>query len=195
MTIICLGPLTNVAGAFRRDPALPGQIGQMVIMGGALAGGNVTQAAEFNIYCDPQSARDVFRQPSTMTLIPLDITSQVVMTFSDLDKLPSESTKAGKLLRKILPFAFRTHRQEFGLEGMYLHDTVGLVAAIHPELFATERMAADVETQGELTSGQTVFDRRPVPQWRHNLYVATKVDTAAVMDVVIRGITDAGRAG
>ena len=195
MTIICLGPLTNVAGAFRRDPTLPGQIGQMVIMGGELAGGNVTQAAEFNIYCDPQSARDVFRQPSTMTLIPLDVTSQVVMTFSDLDKLPSETTKAGKLLRKILPFAFRTHRQEFGLEGMYLHDTVGLVAAIHPELFTTERMAADVETQGELTSGETVFDRRPVPQWRHNLYVATKVDTAAVMDVVIRGIADAARAG
>ncbi|HEY4309732.1 MAG TPA: nucleoside hydrolase [Pirellulales bacterium] len=195
VTIVCLGPLTNVAGAIRRDPSIATQFGQLVIRGGALAGGNVTQASEFNIYCDPQSARDVFRQPATMTLVPLDIATQVVMTFSELDKLPSESTRAGKLLRRILPFAFRTHRQEFGLEGMYLHDTVGLVAALHPELFVTERMAADVETQGELTVGETVFDRRPMPQWRHNLYVATKVDTAAVMDVVIRGITEAARAG
>jgi inosine-uridine nucleoside N-ribohydrolase len=77
---------------------------------------------------------------------------------------------------------------------MYLHDTVALVAALHPELFVTERMAADVETQGELTAGETVFDRRTVPQWRHNVYVATKVDVAGVMDVVIRGITEAARA-
>jgi inosine-uridine nucleoside N-ribohydrolase len=195
LTLVCLGPLTNVAGAFRRDPGLPGQVGQMVMMGGAISGGNVTPAAEFNIYCDPPAARDVFHQPTTMILIPLDVTSQVVMTFSDLDRLPPESTKAGKFLRRVLPFAFRTHRQEFGLEGMYLHDTVGFVAALHPELFTTERMAADVETQGELTTGSTVFDRRPVPQWRHNLYVATKVDAAAVMDVVIRGIAEAGRAG
>ena len=135
----------------------------------------------------------MFRQPTTMTLIPLEVSSQVVMTFSDLDRLPAESTKAGKFLRRVLPFAFRTHRQEFGLEGMHLHDTVGLIAALHPELFTTERMAADVETQGELTTGAIVFDRRPVPQWRHNLYVATKVDAAAVMDVVIRGINEAAR--
>ena len=195
MTIICLGPLTNVAGAFRRDPGLPGQIGQMVIMGGALAGGNVTPAAEFNIYCDPQAARDVFRQPTTMTLIPLDVTSQVVMTFGESGSIAARNRpRSGKFLRTILPFAFRTHRQEYGLEGMYLHDTVGFVAALHPELFTTERMAADVETQGELTTGAIVFDRRPVPQWRHNLYVATKVDVAGVMDVVIRGIAEAARA-
>jgi len=195
LTIVCLGPLTNVAGAFRRDPALPSLVGQIVMSAGATGGGNVTPAAEFNIFSDPQAARDVFRQPTTMTLVPLEITRQIVMTFSDLDGLPQESTKAGKFLRRILPFAFRAHRQEFGLEGMYLHDTVGLVAALHPELFVTERMAADVETQGELTTGATVFDRRPRPQWRHNLYVATKVDAAAVMDVVIRGINEAARGG
>lgn len=195
VSIVCLGPLTNVAGAFRREPALATQVGQLLMMGGAIAGGNVTPAAEFNLFSDPGAARDVFRQPATMTLIPLDVTRQVAMTFSDLDRLPSESTRCGRFLRKILPFAFRTHRQEYGLEGMYLHDTVALVAALHPELFTLERMAADVETQGELTTGELVLDRRPVPQWRHNLYVATKVDTAAVMDVVMRGIAAAARAG
>ncbi|MBI2827332.1 MAG: nucleoside hydrolase [Planctomycetia bacterium] len=192
VTLVALGPLTNVAGALRRDPSLTAQVGQLVIMGGALAeGGNVTPAAEFNLYCDPFSARDVFRQPATMTLIPLDVTRQVAMTFGDLDRLPPESTKAGRFLRRILPFAFRTHRQEYGLEGIYLHDTVALVAAMHPELFVTERMAVDVETHGELTTGAIVCDRRRVPQWRHNMYVATKVDAAGVMDVVLRGVTAA----
>jgi inosine-uridine nucleoside N-ribohydrolase len=195
VTVVCLGPLTNLAGAFRRDPGLPGQVGQLVIMGGAIGGGNVTPAAEFNMFCDPQAARDVMRQPTTMTLIPLDVTRQVVMTFGELDRLPPESTKVGRFLRRVLPYAFRTNRQEYGLEGMYLHDTVAFVATLHPELFTTERMAADVETQGELTTGAIVFDHRPVPQWRHNLYVATKVDVAGVMDVIIRGIAEAAHAG
>lgn len=193
VTIICLGPLTNLAAALRRDPGLAGQVGQIVIMGGALGGGNVTPAAEFNIFCDPIAAREVMRQPTTTTLVPLDIARQVAMSFGDLDRLPSETSKVGKFLRKILPFAFRTHRQEYGLEGMYLHDTVALIAALQPELFTTERMAGDVETQGELTTGATVFDRRPLPQWRHNLYVATKVDAAAVMRAVMQGVAEAAR--
>lgn len=196
VTIVTMGPLTNVAGAFRRDPALVSQAGQLMIMGGAFgAGGNVTPAAEFNMFCDPLAARDVLRQPTTMTMIPLDVTRQIVMTFGDLDRLPSESTKAGRFLRKVLPFVFRTHRQEYGLEGIRLQDTVALVAVLHPELFTTERMAIDVETHGELTVGATVADQRPLPQWRHNVYVATKVDAAAVMDVVMRCLTEAGKAG
>jgi len=196
VTIVAMGPLTNIAGAFRRDPSLAAQTGQLMIMGGAFGGGgNVTPAAEFNFFCDPLAARDVLRQPTTMTLIPLDITRQIVMTFADLDRLPSDSTKAGRFLRRILPFMFRTHRQEYGLEGIRLHDTVSLAAVLHPELFTTERMAIDVETQGELTMGATVADRRPLPQWRHNVYMATKVDAAAVVDVVMRCVAEAGKAG
>ncbi len=192
ITIIALGPLTNIANALRRDPSLADQVGQLIIMGGAVKGpGNITPAAEFNIYCDPAAARDVFRSRTTKTLVPLDVTNQVVMTYDLLDQLPAESTRAGAFLRKILPFAFRSHRQLFGLEGILLHDAVAVVAAGNPELFTTERLAGDVETHGELTLGATVFDRRPAPEWRANMDVAAGIDTAGVIDAVMRSLHQA----
>ena len=192
ITIIALGPLTNIANALRRDPGLADQVGQLIIMGGAVKGpGNITPAAEFNIYCDPAAARDVFRSRTTKTLVPLDVTNQVVMTYDLLDQLPAESTRAGAFLRKILPFAFRSHRQLFGLEGILLHDAVAVVAAGNPELFTTERLAGDVETHGELTLGATVFDRRPAPEWRANMDVAAGIDTAGVVDAVMRSLHQA----
>ena len=140
ITIVALGPLTNVAGALRRDPAIIGMIGQIVLMGGTVAApGNVTAAAEFNIGCHPQAAREVFHSRITKTVIPLDVTTQVVFAYDFLEQLPSEVTRAGSLLRKIVPFAFRSHRQSLGLEGIHLHDAVALVAVTDPELFTTER--------------------------------------------------------
>lgn len=196
ITLIALGPLTNVAGALRRDPALAAQVGQLVIMGGTVHGpGNVTPSAEFNFYCDPPAAREVFRSRTTKTLIPLDVSSQVVMTYNLLDELPAESTRAGKFLRRILPFAFRSHRQELGLEGIYLHAAVTLIAALNPELFVCHRLAGDVETAGDLTTGATVFDRRTNPESGYSMHVAMELDAAAVMDATIRGLSQAGKAG
>jgi inosine-uridine nucleoside N-ribohydrolase len=196
VTIIALGPLTNIAHALRRDPGLANQLGQLVVMGGTVNGpGNVTPAAEFNIYCDPLAAREVFRSRTTKTLVPLDVTSQVVMTYDLFDQLPSEETTAGRFLRRVLPFAFRSHRQVLGLEGIHVHDAVALLAATNPELFVTARMAGDVETQGELTLGATVFDRRNVPEWRSNLHVATQIDGVAALDALMRGLAEAGRNG
>ncbi len=195
VTVLALGPLTNVAAAFRRDPSLAGQVGHLVMMGGTISGpGNVTPAAEFNIYCDPLSARAVFRAPVTSTLVPLDVSSQVLFGYDLLDELPGEDTRAGRFLRRILPFAFRSHRQILGCEGIHLHDCVALVAVTNPELFQLERMAGDVETSGELTLGATVFDRRPNRAWRPNLYVAVDLDVEAVKDSILRGIKQAGQA-
>ena len=195
ITIIALGPLTNVARALARDPGLALLINQLVMMGGTFGGpGNVTPAAEFNVYCDPASARSVFRSTATKTLIPLDITRQVMMTYDLLDQLPAENTRAGRLLRRILTFAFRSYRQEYGMEGIYLHDVVAMQAALHPELFEIEMTAGDVETAGDLTMGATVFDRRRIPEWRPNVAVATRLDVPAVTDLIVRGIQMAGAA-
>jgi purine nucleosidase len=194
ITIIALGPLTNIAQALRRDPALAGQVGQIVIMGGAVkAPGNVTPSAEFNIYCDPLAAREVFRSRTTKTLVPLDVTNQVVMNYGHLEQLPGEDSRAGRLLRKILPYAFRTHRQVLGVEGLFVHDAVAMVAATDPELFGMQQMAGDVETTGELTMGATVFDRRQLPQERPNLDVALEIDIAAVTAAIMQRLQDAGR--
>ena len=87
-----------------RDPELPGLVGQIVIMGGTVsAPGNITPAAEFNIYCDPVSAQIVFRSPSTKILIPLDVTNRIELSYDLFNQLPDESTKVGRFLRKILP--------------------------------------------------------------------------------------------
>ncbi len=194
-SIVALGPLTNVAAALRREPALADQIHQVVMMGGAVsAPGNVTPAAEFNIYYDPEAARMVLRSPLTKTLVPLDVTSRLTITFGLLDQLPDETSRVGSLLRRILPFTFRAHRERLGMEGIYLHDTVALVAAVHPEWFVFEEMAGDVETVGELTRGCTVFDRRLNRQWRTNMDVAVDVNTEAVLDYILTGLRRAAQA-
>jgi purine nucleosidase len=171
-------------------------IGQLVMMGGAVNGpGNVSAAAEFNVFCDPEAARAVFRLPVTKTLVPLDVTSQVVLRFDLLDQLPPEGTKPGRFLRKVLPFLYRSYRQELGLEGIYLHDAVTMAAVADPELIETQALGGDVELEGELTIGATVFDRRPIPQWRPNVHVATRINVAAARDRIVQGLALAGRQG
>jgi purine nucleosidase len=189
VTIVALGPLTNIARAFIRDPELPALVGRIVIMGGTIAGpGNITPAAEFNMYCDPASARVVFRSPSTKTLVPLDITNRIELSYDLFNQLPDESTRVGRLLRQLLPPVFRGYRQQFGLEGIHVHDTVTLMAVLRPDLFTTKSMAGDVETQGELTVGATVFDRRRVPAWRHNMEVAVEMQKEAVIEAILSNL-------
>lgn len=193
VTIICLGPLTNIAHAIQRDPQFTSLVGRIVMMGGSVSGvGNVTPSAEFNMYCDPDSARAVFHSATTKTLVPLDVTERVVFDMSLIDDLPEESSRAGSLLRRLIPFYFRAHRQ-VGRESIFLHDAVALMSFLHPEHFQTEEMAGDVERSGELTAGATVFDRRKMREWRDNMEVALKVDHKAVREIIIRGMRFAGQ--
>ncbi len=194
VTIIALGPLTNLARAFHRDPSLAQSVGRIIMMGGCEVGsGDVTSAAEFNIYFDPDSAQDVFRSRTTKTLIPLEVTRQVAFSLDLLQKLPGEETWFGEFVRKMLSYSFRSHRSVLGMEGIVLHDAVALAAATNPEWFEFDEASVDIETGGVLTTGATVFDRRSVPVWRANMEVATKVDVEAVSDFIVRGLSQAGR--
>ena len=195
VTIITFGPLTNIARALAREPQLANMIGQIIVAGGTYAApGDATPAAEFNIYADPPAARAVFRSSTTKTIIPLDISRQVALSFDLLHELPGETTRAGRFLRKILPHLFRTYRQDLGMEEIHLHNSVALIAALHPELFETEMAAMEVETAGELTTGATIFDRRNMPEWRPNIGVVKSVDALAVKDCILRGLRAAGDA-
>ena len=189
VTIVCLGPLTNLARALRRMPDLVDQIQSVVFMGGTLGGpGNVTAAAEFNVYCDPQSASEVFRAPVAKTIVPLDVTLQVLMTYDLLDQLPPEVTRVGRLLRRILPFAYRTHHQVLGFEGVHLHDAVALLWLTEPDLFTTTALHGDVETRGDITLGATVFDRRRPTDSRSNMDVVTECSAAVLRERLARRI-------
>jgi purine nucleosidase len=195
VTIVTFGPLTNIARAFARDPSLSAIVSQVVIAGGTYtAAGDATPAAEFNIYADPPAARAVFRASTTKTIVPLDVSRQVALSFELLKELPDESSRAGRFLRRILPHLFRAYRQDLGMEEIHLHSCVALMAALHPELFEIEMAAAEVETAGEITTGATVFDRRHMPEWRPNVGVAKSVDGLAVKDCILRGLRAAGTA-
>ncbi|GAA4427138.1 MULTISPECIES: nucleoside hydrolase [Bremerella] len=194
VTILCLGPMTNVANCLQRDPLFASQVGQIVIMGGSLSGvGNVTPCAEFNCHFDAESARRVLHSKTTKTLVPIDVTSQVTFGIDLLENIPKGNSRVANLLNQILPYSFRSHRRHLAQEGICLNDAVALVALLQPELFETIPLACDVETQGDLTLGATVFDRRIVRTWTPNMEVASTVDVNSVKDCILRGIIQAAR--
>ncbi|MEM6798720.1 MAG: nucleoside hydrolase [Planctomycetota bacterium] len=193
VTIIATGPLTNIASLLQADPDIATQIGHLIILGGAdRVNGNITAAAEFNFFCDPDAAQAVMRSRVTKTMIPIDITQQLVFGYDFLERFRHSASRTGRLLEQLLPGAYRAHRQRLGLEGIYLHDVVAVVAAIHPELFTTERLHGDVETTGELTAGATIFDRRANPENPPNVDLAIEFDAASATDCVLRGLDAAG---
>jgi len=195
VTIIALGPLTNLSRLLRRDPSIAEIIDRVIISGGTVHGsGNVTPVADLNFYCDPLAARHVVREPLTKSLVPLETTSQVLLEFDFLDHLPDETSRAGLLLRRMLPHAYRAHRQLLGSEGVWLHDVVALVAATNPELFERTDIVADVETSGDLTAGMLVIDRRQVRQQRPNADQFINCDVPAVKDCILRSLATAAAA-
>jgi purine nucleosidase len=145
------------------------------------------------MYFDPESARVVFRAPVTKTLVPLDVTERVKFDLGFLSQLPPETSRAGNVLRSIMPYYCRAYRQQLGLEMFTLPDAVALVALTNPELFETVEMSGDVEISGELTTGATIFDRRAMFRGPRNMDVAKEIDVNAVTDCVLRGLNEAGR--
>ncbi|MCG8449246.1 MAG: nucleoside hydrolase [Pirellulales bacterium] len=192
VTIIAGGPLSNVASLLQREPDLATQVGHLIIVGGTLHGpGDVTAAAEFNIYCDAEAARLVFHSPVTKTLLPLCVTSTVVLDYALLDQLTAGSTNAARVLQAILPGAFRAFRQRLGLEGIYAAEAVAVVSVLHAELLETDRFYGDVETAGGLTHGATVLDRRRIRPHQPNMDVAVQIDSSAAIDCILRGLQKA----
>ena len=195
VTILCLGPATNLAKALQREPTLAAQIDQIVMTGGSMdAQGNITACSEFNFYFDPVSAKTILNSRTTKTLIPLDMTRQVTFGLNFLEELPAETSRCGHLLRQILPFAFRSYRQHLGQEAIQLNDAVGALMLIEPDLFQCELIACDVETEGLLTRGMLVSDRRNLPECRPNVNVVTGVMVEQVRQFVVDQLVVSGNA-
>lgn len=184
LVVLTLGPLTNIAIAVERDPELLSRLKGLYCLGGTWDGpGNVTPAAEYNIYCNPTAARQILRSPATKTLIPWDLARRVLLTFDLFQRLPlSESQPGGRALQGLLGYALRSYHQHLGIEGMWLSEVVAVAAIARPELFQRSTVAMDIETEGRLTRGATIFDRRSPPQWRSNIDVLRHVDERGVLD-------------
>jgi len=182
VTLLTLGPLTNVEVAAERAPDFLDLVKEIISLAGSVsAGGDVTPAAEFNAYMNPQAARNVLRSPSTKILVPLDVSQRPILTFDQFDRL-KPSGRMGQFLSRLLPYAFRAHHEQLGLEGLRLMEIVALCAVARPRLFSSRPMAVDIETSGELTAGTTVFDRRVAQRQPNNIEVLTDVDAQGVLD-------------
>ncbi|NKC11168.1 MAG: ribokinase [Gammaproteobacteria bacterium] len=157
LTIVALGPLTNIAHAMRRDPPALSSIGALVIMGGAVrVPGNVTAAAEFNFYADAHAAARVLAADLPVTLIPLDVTEQVRLTPGDVrDALAGRRDPQARALRALLAEPLRRQRQA----GIALHDPLAVAAVIEPELVSTETVLLSVVTGGA-AAGMSLEDAR-----------------------------------
>lgn len=187
ITLLTLGPLTNVAAACERMPEFLSQLQGVVCLAGTITSpGDITATAELNAYINPEAAKMVLTSPGTKTLIPVDVCRQAIFSFDHLQRITQKSqSKAGLLLQRLLPYALRAHHHHMGVEGMQIREVLALATIARPSLFKTEPMAVDVEVRGELTRGMTVFDRRHGPNWRQNIEVITEVDVQGLFDYLM----------
>ena len=190
LTIISLGPLTNLALAKDRDPDLFRQTKQLIMMGGAYCGpGNITPAAEFNIFADPDAAEVVFNSGIPITAVGLDVTRQVRLDRQAIEGLVRE--KGSEVSRCVQAWTDRLLDYMLELEGvasMPLHDPLAVLTCLEPKLVVTQAMYVVVETEGRKTTGMTLADRRPIGQdWKNapNLEVCTEVDSRRALDMLL----------
>ncbi len=156
VTLITLGPLTNVATVLNTDPQLAGMVQSLVMMGGSLSGGNITPAAEFNIYVDPEAARIVFQSGIPITMVGLDVTRKTSLTEDHVRVLEAATNPVSQAAAKIARNAINHHREQGFLVGPNMHDSLAVAGFLDPSLLKFKEYYIDVETTGELTSGETL---------------------------------------
>ena len=159
VTLCPLGPLTNIAVALKRAPDIAERIQEIVLMGGAyFEVGNITPAAEFNIYVDPEAAKVVFGCGAPITVMPLDVTHKALVTGPRNDAFRNIGTPVGIAVAEMTDFFERFDKEKYGSAGAPLHDPCVTAYLIKPELFTGRHINVEIETDSELTLGMTVAD-------------------------------------
>jgi inosine-uridine nucleoside N-ribohydrolase len=188
-TLVAVGPLTNVALMLARYPdARPERI---VLMGGSIGLGNVTPAAEFNIWADPEAAARVFGSGLDVTMIGLDVTHQALMTEADADRLRATG-RTGKLVAELWAFYNRFHSQTYGFDGSPIHDAVALAHVFRPDLVDTEHRHIEIDCGSELCRGRTVVDLWRRTENEPNAHVGVGIDGRAFIELLHERIASLG---
>jgi len=156
VTLITIGPLTNVGTALSADSELAGMVKGLVMMGGSLSGGNITPAAEFNIYVDPEAARIVFQSGIPVTMVGLDVTRKTSLTDEHVHILEAGENPSSQAAAKIARNAINHNREQGFLVGPNMHDSLAVAAFLDPSILKWRDYYVDVETTGELTAGETL---------------------------------------
>jgi len=180
VTLVPTGPLTNVALLLALHPdARPARI---VLMGGAIAEGNVTPAAEFNIWCDPEAAARVFASGIDVTMIGLDVTHKALFGERHAAKLEG---RVGKMVRELLAFYGSFHKEAYGWDGSPIHDALAVAHVSHPELVETKHRGVRIDTESELSRGRTLVDLWGRAKWEPNCHVGVAVDAGGFLDLLV----------
>jgi inosine-uridine nucleoside N-ribohydrolase len=184
VTLVPTGPLTNVALFLARHPGAAERLDRIVLMGGAIAEGNVTPAAEFNVWADPEAARRVFTSGLDVTMVGLDVTHKALVTPAHADLLRAGG-RTGTVVAELLDFYGRFHRETYGFAGSPVHDAVAVAHVVRPGLVETVERHVAVECGSELCRGRTVVDL-----WRRtgnppNAHVAVDLDADAFLGLLL----------
>ncbi len=184
LRLVATGPLTNVAIALTKYPALRTLLHSIALMGGAATAGNVTPAAEFNIYDDPEAAQIVFKSGIPIIMAGLDVTMQAELRPADWDEMASYGNRCGKLVGELFACAWQT-LQTVGLGGVAQHDSCPVLYLAHPELFEGQMAGVYIETQGAITLGKTVTDLQSDKKFdTKNALVLLKLDREGFMQIL-----------
>ena len=185
VTLCPLGPLTNIATAFQRAPDIVDRVQQIVLMGGAyFEVGNITPAAEFNIYVDPEAAEIVMKSGIDTVIMPLDVTHKVLVTKPRNDAFRALGTPVGKAVAEMTDFFERFDREKYGSDGAPLHDPCVTAYLLLPDLFAGRHINVEIETASELTLGMTVADWWRVTDRPANALFIGSVDADGFFDLL-----------
>lgn len=188
VTLVPVGPLTNVAMAFLRAPEIKQNISRIVLMGGAAGLGNVTPSAEFNIYVDPEAAANVFEAGVPITMVGLDATHQARVRAADRARIRALGSTVATMVADLMDWFGRGSEQRLGSEGTSVHDALAVAAVIRPDLLETKHCHVAVEAGGKYTDGRTVCDLRPNSKQTPNADVALGVNREAFVELLIEGL-------
>ena len=189
VTLCTLGPLTNIGLALRKAPEIAARVKRLVMMGGGFfEGGNITPAAEFNIYVDPEAARDVLASGIAITMIPLDLTHKLLTLSERVERLRALGTRPAIALAEMLDFFERFDIEKYGSDGGPLHDPAVIAWVIRPDLFSGRECNVEIETVSPLTLGMTVIDWWRVTDRKPNALVLRDGDDAGFFDLLIERV-------
>ncbi len=185
VTLCAMAPLTNLALAMIKDPGIVANIGEIVLMGGAIGAGNVTPSAEFNVFADPHAASVVFGAGAKLTMIGLDVTHQAIVTPERLAAIRAIDTPVGRAAAGLLDHYHRVDVERHGVAGSPLHDPCVIAYLLRPDLFSGREAFVEVETQGEATLGRTVVDFWNATGREANATVVERIDADGFFELLI----------
>ncbi|MES5044919.1 nucleoside hydrolase [Rhizobium nepotum] len=185
VTLCTLGALTNVALALQKAPEIASRVKELVMMGGGFfEGGNITPAAEFNIYVDPQAADIVFRSGIPIVMMPLDVTHKLLTTKARVSRIREIGTRPAIAMAEMLEFFERFDIEKYGSDGGPLHDPSVIAYLVKPELFQGRDCNVEIEVNSELTMGMTVVDWWRVTERPANARVMRTVDADGFFELL-----------